>query len=213
VAVISNRGINRFDTVHPIRYVYKDSPFHKLLGSADQRKGVYVKVFDGYTIKDVEVKKDGSFRLPRTKAYVATSRTVIATKDGYMPDIKNVKVGESDSVQFGPLKPLKNKNEGVFLGVACYTTIGGSRYTYREGINGYKADIQITARNKNSEYKFASNKDGIFIQQLPEGEYSLEGAYVKPDTKVKIQGSKTTVHNISIGYYDTRMYKMKRMNN
>lgn len=179
--------------------------WHRLIGNANQIKGVTVMIFDGRSSMNVKIDEKGKFDLASVGDYVGAPRTVFVTKKDYLPYVIDVPTS-AVNYYFGPLTPLKNLNTGALTGV-CYLALADRESDLFGRIGDYKSNAKITARNKDSKYEFASNSDGIFIQQLPEGEYTLEGEYIKPGTKVKILNGKTTIKNIKCGECD----KIKRI--
>lgn len=170
------------------------------LKNQNQHEGIAITIFNGFCTSSITTKSDGSYSVPFFKSTNGTFLSVYASKEGYLPQVRNVSVKGEIIHRTNPitLLPMDNPNLGVIIGV-CFKTIQGGKLKPRYGLSSYDVGLEIEITGKEKQYNVKCTQQGYYLLLLKPGSYNLvtERGYVAEDIKVK--RGETTICNLSSG--------------
>jgi len=172
-----------------------------LLEGRKDHGDITISVFNGFPLYSIQTKKDGLYSVPFYDSTEGTYISVVASKDGYIPQVTNIVVEEKKKTYNVPkvtLFPMEDPSMGFLIGV-CYQPIRGGKIKPHYGINEYKRNAEIKISNSNGELKFISGEDGSFFIALFPGTYSAWVDKYVGNAMIKINKGKTTIYNLGWG--------------
>jgi hypothetical protein len=158
--------------------------------------GGNVSVFDGSRTKTVNL-PPGKFKVQHSVTE-GLYGVVFITKDGFVPETLIFKSGkatlEPDVISMRKLNDVK---KGVITGVV-YKQVRGGKLRRHNGIGRFFKDERITLSGLAGTYTVVSDDKGVFMMELPPGEYDIIFSGKKTGRAVIAPGG-TVIKNILKG--------------
>lgn len=171
----------------------KNTPGH-IEGNAGS--DVSVSIFNGITTREINV-SGGRFRALHT-ATEGLYEAVFFLKDNFYPKIVIVRASEEPvKVNAEFTQKLKGESKGILAGIVFKPVIGGKLREHTGILKTFKG-IKVNILKDGVSYTAVTDKAGVFVIELPEGEYDVVSSGQKAD-KAIIREGKTTIKNIQKG--------------
>ena len=159
-------------------------------------RDVAVSVFDGRSLKEV-APSGGMFKASHG-ATTGLYEVVFITKEGFSPETVALKAGESSGkIKLKPLQAMKDREKGILTGVV-YKYVAGGKLKAHSGISVLFKGEKVTITKGDASYTAVTDATGVFMIELPAGEYEVALGNKKAGKAAVGQG-KTTIKNLQKG--------------
>lgn len=154
-----------------------------------------ISIFDGLHLNGVN-RPAGKFRLlnPVTEGLMGV---VFITRQGSYPEVISFKAGAAVALGDKSLDEMCGADIGVLIGVV-YKPVTGGKLKPHNGIGLLFKNERIVVSKGTISYQLDTDANGIFMKELPSGEYDIffNG---KNTGRVVIEQGLTTIKNLQKG--------------
>ena len=183
--------------------------------SADVAEGVYgyirdengspvdnvdVGIFDGFAINHVTTGENGLYNIPEVSVSSDRYAVMFFTKDGYIPEALNIKVGEKKAIERSIVMDRIDTSDTGFIIGTIYQPVRGGKIKFQIGIYNFGKKRRVWLERDGKTIEKETDMEGHFLFEAPEGRYRLFGEGVREKVEVDISVRKTVIRNLRSGF-------------
>lgn len=134
-------------------------------------KGAEVFTFDGFNLN--KIVRDTEYIREKIPVTQGNYFTLFFVKEGCIPEAQVLQAGDKD-IEIGEviLKRKADKDKGGLIGI-IYKPVSGGRLIEHKGIFKIFKNEKINIIKDGVSYKITTDDKGIFVIEIPEGEYNI----------------------------------------